>query len=178
MFMDFPHWHCYFHTHFRRDWPSMHIETAGTAWSGLPDEEGPWEVLRGVFVCERNTMWRENYGNLCYFNAIIEYFQPCSYIFRKMVFNFFRWLFYEEALYFHHAFTDDLDVFQPCPMCCDPKSEVKAPPFETRPSWTSIRTDSRSQSSGRPNCLGLPIDPQTCICITRCFEWSPPTGML
>jgi hypothetical protein len=50
----------------------MHIETAGTAWSGLPDEEGPWEVLRGVFV-----------------NAIIEYFQPCSYIFRKMVFIFF-----------------------------------------------------------------------------------------
>ena len=80
--------HSYFHTHFRRDWPSMHIETAGTAWSGLPDEEGPWEVLRGVFV-----------------NAIIEYFQPCSYIFRKMVFIFFRWLFYEGALYFHHAFT-------------------------------------------------------------------------
>ena len=73
--------------------------------------------------------------------------------------------------------TDDLDVFQPCPLLW-PKSEVKAPPFETRPTWTSIRTDSRSQSSGRPNCLGLPIDPQTCICITRCFEWSPPTGML
>ena len=43
----------------RHDCPSMHIETAGTAWSGLPsdDEEGPWEVRRGYFLfCKRNTM--------------------------------------------------------------------------------------------------------------------------
>ena len=51
---------------------SMHIETAGTAWSGLPsdDEEGPWEVRRGYFLfCARDTMWRENYGSLCCFKA-------------------------------------------------------------------------------------------------------------
>ena len=54
-----------------------------------------------------------------------------------------------------------------------PKSEVKAPPFEARPSWTSIRTHSRSQNSGRRNCLGLSIYPRKILY----FEWSPPSGM-
>ena len=109
----------------------MHVETAGTAWSGLPsdDEEGPWEVRRGYFLfCERNAMWRENYGSLCCFKAIVlNVFSHAHAFSRKSwtddLFFSLAILWRKSISTLHVRRTDDLEVFQSCPIRCDPNQK-------------------------------------------------------
>lgn len=86
------------------------------------------------------------------FSAMLMHFQEN---YGRMI-CFFPCLFYEESQFppCMYGWFGSISVMS---HSLWPKSEVKAPPFEARPSWTSIRTHSRSQNSGRLNCLGYQL---------------------
>ena len=126
MFMDFPL--CYFHTHCRHDWPSMHIETAGTAWSGLPsdDEEVHGRCEEDIFCfvkemqCEERTMevYAASKQLFWTFSAMLMHFQEN---YGRMICFFVGY--FMKKVNFHLACTDDLEVFQSCPIRCDPNQK-------------------------------------------------------
>jgi hypothetical protein len=157
---------------------SMHIETAGTAWSGLPsdDEEGPWEVRRGYFLfCARDTMWRENYGSLCCFKAFfLNVFSHAHAFSRKL------WtddLFFSLPILWRKSIST-LHVrmiwkyFSHVPFVVT-QIRSEGPSFWSQ-AFLNFNSNALKVAKFRtPQLFGLSIDPRNILY----FEWSPPSGM-